>query len=71
MAKSKLVEGFVPAGHVCPFSEECLLECPVNGKTQDKRFSCALARGLDMCGDIEMSNCEKPKLRKFRERNDG
>ena len=46
---SKLVDGFVPAGGVCPFSGEgCIETCPCNGKPAERRFSCALARGLDL-----------------------
>ena len=46
---SKLVNGNVPKGSMCPFSGEgCIPECPVNGKSRDRDFSCALARGLDL-----------------------
>jgi len=50
---NKLICGCVPKGSSCPFSGECNLPCPVNGKVHDRDFSCAMARALEMCDRIK------------------
>lgn len=52
--KSKLVFGAIPAHTECPFLEECskgTMKCFVGHKGKDHSvdFSCAIARGLDIC----------------------
>lgn len=49
LGANKLLNGTIPAGCSCPFSNKCWLPCPVNGKVQDKDFSCAMAGTLDLC----------------------
>ena len=51
---SQLINGNIPASTICPFSSEnCFDSCPCNGRKHTCDFSCALARGLDMCSDEE------------------
>lgn len=58
--KVRLRGGKIPAGETCPYSDSCggferiacnSQGCPVcDGKVISNDFSCALARGLDICG---------------------
>jgi len=48
---NKLINGTIPKGCPCPFSHKCWLPCPVNGKVQDRDFSCALACVVDLCAE--------------------
>ena len=53
---SKLKNGRVPKGTHCPFDGECGIDtCPVWRKTHAREvdFSCALARGLDLCNELD------------------
>lgn len=59
---SNLINGRVPAGESCFFSERCDLKgelndwtgCPVaDGRTHNVPFSCALARLADLMQDVE------------------
>jgi hypothetical protein len=46
---SKLVDGLIPKGTVCPFKEECnLYPCEHHGTEHKVDYSCALARGFDI-----------------------
>lgn len=40
-----LINGCVPPGMVCPYADECDMECPVGRDAQRKHhYSCAMAR---------------------------
>ena len=48
---SRLFQGLIPAFTVCPFVKECELadDCKHLGKDHKVNYSCAVARGFDMC----------------------
>ncbi len=46
---SKLSNGLIPAGSVCPFTNRCdVPDCPARQPVHQS-FSCGLARGFDIC----------------------
>ncbi len=65
----KLVNGKVPANTPCPFSDECMMECPCNGKPCTWAYSCALARSYELSEELDEQPESKTPLRRFREKN--
>ena len=60
---SKLTNGRIPAGQVCPFLSRCgkgTGECMVGHKGEEHKvaFSCALARGYDLIESSEETENE-------------
>ena len=49
---SKLVDGCIPAGTVCPWKDECPMGaelCKHTGVDHAVPFSCAIARSFEIC----------------------
>lgn len=57
---TKLVEGRIPVGSVCPFKDKCEIgsSCYHTGKFHRMPFSCATARAYDLIERYEL----EPKL---------
>jgi hypothetical protein len=63
---TKLVDGMIPVGSICPFKDKCELKeaCYHTGKFHRSPYSCALARGFDLMERKQLTKGETDGYRK-------
>ena len=62
-----LVNGIIPAGEVCSFTEECIIydkeRCPNKDNLMEGGYSCACARGFSMANTSVNYTCACEKTK--------